>query len=123
MSANPNIFQIVSADAGVIALLGNNPTRFFPFARAPKLAPMPYAVYQVYSGIPQNYIDKTPDIDNKGTQIDIYAKTAEDAENVYNAVRDALEPHFHMTNFTTPERDGETDEYHVRMEFDVWQPR
>lgn len=123
MSPNPNIFQIISADSGVTILLGSSPTRFYPFARAPKLAPMPYAVYQVYSGIPQNYMDRVPDIDNHGTQIDIYAKTADSAEDVFRAVRDALEPHFHMTSFTTPERDGETDEYHVRMEFDVWQAR
>ena len=120
---NPNIFEIITSYPIATGLLGTNPTRFYPFGRSADKSPKPYAVYQVYNGVPENYMDKVPDIDNHGTQIDIYADTADSCSQVFTAIRDALEPHFHMTGFAVPEQDADTDEFHARLEFDVWQIR
>lgn len=120
---NPDIFPILNANTAVKALLGSNPLRFYPYARAPQNVVKPYAVYNVYNGNPENYLDRVPDIDNKGTQIDIYATTSESVENVFTALRDALEPQGHMTSFSTPALDADTNLYTGRMEFDFWDGR
>lgn len=120
---NPRIFPILRDDTQVTALLGTNPMRFFPWGRAPQKPQTPYAVYAVYNALPENYLGQTPDIDNKGTQINIYAKTAESLEDCFTAIRDALEPYGHMTSYATPDLDAETDLYSCRMEFDFWEAR
>lgn len=123
MSLQPKVFPIITASAQCTALLGVTPTRFYPAGRAPKNAPKPYATYGVPSATPENYLDKAPDIDNIGTQIDIYADTEEACSDTFTAIRAALETHFHITNYAIPERDAETDSYHARMDVDVWQHR
>lgn len=126
MSVNPRIFQIIAADAACIALLGSSPTRFFPAGQSNKQQPTPYATYGVFNATPQNYLDKPADMDQKGTQIDIYGKTAADVSDVFDAIREALEPvdnKIFVTNYATPDRDGETGLYHARLEVDVWESR
>lgn len=120
---NPNLFPILNASAPVKALLGSNPLRVFPWGRAPQNVAKPYVVYGVYNGNPENYISNAPDIDNKGTQIDIYADTGASAESVFSAIRGALEPYAHMTSFATPNLDADTNLYTGRMEFDFWDER
>ena len=120
---NPRIFPILKEDETVTSLLGENPLRFYPWARAPKSPLTPYATYGVYSGLPQNYLDSPPDIDSKGTQIDVWAVDADECELVYLALRGALEPHGHMTSFAGTIRDVETNLYNIRMEFDFWEVR
>lgn len=120
---NPPLFEILNASNPVKVLLGSNPLRVFPWGRAPQNVAKPYAVYAVYNGLPENYLAQAPDIDNKGTQINIYAATAASLENCFEAVRDALEPHAHMTSFASPDQDADTNLYSCRMEFDFWDER
>jgi hypothetical protein len=120
---NPQLFTILNASAPVKALLGTSPLRVYPWGRAPANTAKPYAVYSVYNANPENYLSGSPDIDNKGTQINIYATTASNLESCFNAVRDALEPYAHMTNFATPDLDSNTDLFSCRMEFDFWDAR
>lgn len=120
---NPELFPILNANTAVKAVLGSNPLRVYPWGRAPQNVVKPYAVYGVYNGNPENYLNQVPDIDNKGTQIDIYASTSESAEDVFIAIRDALEPTVHMTSFATPNLDAETNLYSARLEFDFWDER
>lgn len=120
---NPEIFPILNANTAVKAVLGSNPLRFYPWGRAPQNVVKPYAVYNVYNGNPENYLDRVPDIDNKGTQIDLYAVTSETADSAFLAIRNALEPHGHMTSFATPVLDAETNLYTGRLEFDFWDER
>lgn len=120
---NSKLFQILNNSIQVKLHLGANPLRVYPHGRAPENVKKPYAAYSLYSGVPENYLGNTPDIDNKGTQIDIYSETAEKLELCFNAVRDALENHAHMTNFSTPDQDSETKLFSVRMEFDFWDAR
>lgn len=120
---NPAIFPILKDNATVKLLLGSNPVRFYPWNRAPQNVTKPYAVYSVYNAIPENYLNGRPDIDNKGTQINIYAQTAKSLQDCFVAIRDALEPYGHMTNFSTPDLDSDTDLFSCRMEFDFWDER
>lgn len=119
---NPDLFPILMADATVTGLLGN-PPKVYPWGRAPQDVQVPYVVYGVYNGNPENYLDRVPDIDNKGTQIDIYDSDPLRCESIALAIRNALEPDAHMTSFATPDRESETDFYSCRLEFDFWENR
>lgn len=120
---NPSIFSILNASSPVKLILGANPLRVYPWGRAPEKPILPYAVYTVYNANPENYLDKVPDIDNKGTQIDIYAQSGQTLESAFVSVRDALEPYAHMISFATPVQDADTNFYSCRMEFDFWDAR
>lgn len=111
------IFQVCAADPAVTALLGSNPTRLYPFGEAPQGVAMPYAVWQVVSGAPENYLAATPDIDGYTLQIDVYATEATEARQVTAALRDAIEPHAHITRWTGESTDPDTG--HKRSSFDV----
>lgn len=119
----PGLFQILSAAPAVTALLGSNPVRVYPFGQAPQLSEYPYATYTVFSGDPQNMMDKTPDFDNLGTTVDVWAKTAASAQAVAVAVRDAVEPHAHMVRIGNMTRDPETNSYRVSLDFDFFTER
>lgn len=119
---NPQIYTLLNASNAVKLLLGS-PVRIYPWGRAPENPKKPYGVYGVYNANPENYLDKVPDIDNKGTQLNIYADTAEKLDSCFTAVRNVLEPHAHMTSFSTVDLDEETNLYSCRMEFDFWEDR
>lgn len=120
---NPDLFSILNSNAAVKALLGATPLRVYPWGRAPEGVKTPYAVYAVTNATPENYLGNLPDIDNKGTQINIYADNSVNLQACYIAVRDALESHAHMTNFATPDLDAPTNLFSCRMEFDFWDDR
>lgn len=120
---NPPIFALIKANGPCTALLGTNPVRFYPCGRAPKDPPKPYGVYSVYNALPENQLSGTPQIDNKGTQVDLYAEKEDGLKALFLAVRDALEPHAHMTSYSTPSPDNETALFSARLEFDFWDAR
>lgn len=117
------VFTLLNASPQVKLILGNSPLRVYPSGRAPQNSVKPYAVYSVYNANPENYLDSVPDIDNKGTQINIYAETADSCKKAFDVIRDTLEPHAHMTNFSTDDVDAETDLFSARLEFDFWDER
>lgn len=120
---NSKVFEILNSSNAVKALLGSNHLRVYPWGRAPQNPRKPYVVYNMYNAVPENYINNRPDIDNKGTQINIYSDDTAKLESCYIAVRDALEGVAHMTSFQTVDRDEDTDLYSVIMDFDFWENR
>lgn len=121
---NPQLFPLLNADSNVRLLMYSTPElRVYPWGRAPINVKKPYAVYTVFNGNPENYLDSAPDIDNKGTQINVYADNADSLEKCYNAIRNVLEKYGHMTNFSTPALDADTDLYSATLEFDFWDER
>lgn len=117
---NPPVFTILNASAPVKSIFGTDPLRVFPFSHAPQNVERPYATYSVYNGVPENTLACTPDVDNMGTQIDVWSEDAEDCLIAASSIRNALEPHAHMTGFQSAEWDEETGLYHSRMDFDFW---
>lgn len=113
----PPIFSTCAADASVQFYLGTSPTRLYPFGNAPENVTKPYAVWQAVSGVPENYIDKVPDIDSWTLQVDAYALTASEARDVAEALRDAIEPNAHIVGWRGESRDPDTKNY--RFSFDV----
>ena len=118
-----NIFSLLRDTPAVTALLGTKPLRFYPWSNAPEKSTKPYATYGTYNGVPENYVTNVPDIYNLGTQVDIWAESVDSCEDVFEAIRDALEPIGHLTSFQSVTRDPETNLYTARMEFDFWQAR
>jgi hypothetical protein len=113
----PPIFQVCAAAAGVTALLGAGPTRLYPFGEAPQGVALPYAVWQSIGGMPENYISGLPDMDSFSLQIDVYATTVTAARNAAEALRDAIEPHAHITRWGGDGTDPDTK--HKRYSFDL----
>ena len=113
----PPIFPTVAASASVTALIGTNPVRFYPAGEAPQDVATPYCVWQVISGLPENYLGSRADVDEINIQIDCYADTYTQVIKVASATRVAIENKAYITSIRGGEREPETDLY--RYSFDV----
>lgn len=111
------IVAVCKADPAVTSLLGDSPLRLYPHGEAPQNVAKPYAVWQVVSGSPLNYISGQPDKDRYGLQVDIYATTAVSAGEVVTAMRKAIGKYAYITGFSIDTVDSVTKNY--RKGFDV----
>jgi len=111
------IFPVCAASPVVNALLGGDRLRLYPFGLQDDDVTYPYAIWQNISGEPENYLGQRPDADAFSLQVDVYADTPDDAIAVAAALRDAIEPHAHITRWGDQARDSETKRY--RYSFDV----
>lgn len=111
------IFSICAASTAVKAELGASPVRLYPFGFAPQGVELPYAVWQQVGGAPENFIGGVPDIDLFAVQVDVYATTETEARDAAKALRDAIEPHAHITRWGGEWTDPDT--LHKRYSFDV----
>lgn len=124
MADYPPIFAICSADAGVIALLGSGVNcRLYPFGEAPQNVSKPYAVWQVVTGTPENYLNQVPDVDAWGIQVDVYSPTVSGCRSAAEALRDAIEPHAHIVTWGGDDRDPDTNNYRLTFSIDWWVDR
>lgn len=119
----PPIFAVCAADSGVQAVLGLSPAHLYPFAEAPHNAETPYAVWQIVTGSPDNYITGPPDIDRYTVQVDVYAKTGSEAASVAEALRDAIEPHAHIVRWGGHDTDPDTRHRHISFDVSWFVPR
>jgi hypothetical protein len=121
------IFQYVAGSDAAKALIGFEPVRFWPFAEAPQptddLYGLPYAVWQIVYGNPQNYLSGEPDADNVGIQVDAWARTPEEARQVRDALRYALEPFGVVTTYNPDDRDRATGLYRGSFTIEFWSDR
>lgn len=113
----PPIFPVCRASPEVTALLGSDPMRLWPFGEGEQGGERPYAVWQIISGAPENYLTNTPDTDRFGVQVDVYAREVDDAREVARAIRNAIEPHAHIMAWRGESREPDTRLY--RISFDV----
>jgi hypothetical protein len=119
----PNIFPLVATDSDCVSYLGTAPTRFWPFAAAPQNPTKPYATWQLIYGVPENYIDCPPDIDNVGIQIDCWGDTISSVRDVANAIRRAVEGEAHVVALNGETREPDTMLYRVSFTVDFWTER
>lgn len=111
------IFEVCAAAPAVTALLGVQPTRLFPFGDAPQGIVKPYAVWQLVTGSPENFLAGRPDMDGYSLQVDVYAVSAASARAVTQALSGAIELKAYVTRWGGESRDNETKLY--RSSFDV----
>ena len=99
------------------AVFGTAPVRVFPAGRAPEGAVLPYAVWQIFGGVPENYTSGAPDADSFSVQVDVYAKTVSEVRAGAEAIRDAVEPYAYITAWRGESIDQTTKNY--RYSFDI----
>lgn len=108
----PPLFDVCSADTSVQALLGDGPTlRLYPFGEALHRDRLPYVVWSVADGAPENYLGQVPDVDAFTLHLDVYGKTAESAREAVETIVAAIEPHAHVVSWDGERRDAETRTY------------
>lgn len=112
----PPVYTILSGNAAVVALLGD-PIRCYPFGEAPQGVNDPYAVWQVVTGSPENYLQDRPDVDRFDIQMDIYGKEQDDVLAIATAIRNALETRAYITRWGGHTMDPDTKRW--RVNFDV----
>jgi len=124
----PPVFEIAKQNAAVLAALGSNPTRLWPFGRAPQPGQpgygVPYAVHQLVYGTPVNSLGCVPDMDNFGIQLDVYAANATDARSAAAALRDAYEGSQNpVVSWNGEDIDPPTGLYRVSFTVEFWPER
>ncbi|MDQ7880451.1 DUF3168 domain-containing protein [Atlantibacter hermannii] len=111
------LFSVCASSPAVRALIGDSPVRLYPFGQQDDNVIYPYVVWQNVGGAPENYLGQRPDADTWALQVDAWADTPDEVIAVATALRDAIEPHAHITRWGGQERDPETMRY--RYSFDV----
>lgn len=120
----PTVFAYVAAHAASRDLLGAPPKmRFYAFGEAPQGVALPYAVWQMITGTPANYLGQLPDMDGLRVQIDVYGDDQSVTLASATALRDALEPVSYLVNFADRGRDPTTRNYGYMLDFDFITPR
>lgn len=119
----PPIFATCAAAPAVTALLGDTPPRLWPWGEAPQGVALPYAVWRVVTGLPENTLDTPPDLDRWTLQVDVYAATGSDATAVTAALRDAIEPVAHIVRWGDQDTDPDTGHKHIGFDVSWHQPR
>ena len=122
MPAAP-IFAVCAADVGVRALLGVTPHRLYPFGEAPEGVTKPYAVWQLVTGSPENYLSGRPDLDGFTLQVDVYASTATSARAVTDAIAHAIELKANVVSWGGESKDTATNLYRSSYDVDWLVPR
>ena len=96
----PPVFRTLKASEDVRNIIqsGSGAPRIFRHGAAPQDAERPYITWIVVSGIPENNLSDLPPVDRVTVQVDAWHPTDAGVEALALAVRDAIEPHAHMTN-------------------------
>jgi hypothetical protein len=115
-------YEIAKASGAVVAALGT-PLRFYSFGDAEQDGTKPYAVHQVVSGNPENYLDRVPDADSLLVQVDVYGKDMGATKTAATALRDAFEPVAHVTGYGGQTREIETRLWRVTFTVEFKAPR
>lgn len=111
---SPPVFEVSQASPAVVAELGD---RVYPFGFVEPVPAYPYAVWQLASGSPGNYLGQVPDVDYFTAQVDVYGKSLESVRAAAQALRDAFEPVAYVVSWRGESRDPDTKNY--RFGFDV----
>jgi len=125
----PPIFEVCAASLAVQAVLsdGNGRIRLYPFGEAPQADPKAYAVWQIISGGPENSLACAPELDRFGVQVDVYARTADEARAAARALRDAIETNFERGGYVVAwngeTRDPATRAYRISFSSDWYSYR
>ncbi len=119
----PPIYPVCAASPAVTALLGSDSPRLFPFGEADQDTALPYAVWRIPNGAPENFLGEAPDIDRWTLQVDVYARTGLDATAVAKALRDAIEPHAHIVRWGDQDTDPDTGNRHISFDVSWHLPR
>ncbi len=119
----PPVFQLLKASSNVRAIVGTNPPRIWRHGAVPESVPTPirdaYVVWLVIL-TPENQISGTPTADRATVQLDCFHPTDAGVVDLATAVRDALEPHGHMTSTPFDGKEPESKLFRMSLQFDIF---
>lgn len=118
----PPVFRILKAAPAVTAIVGAEP-RIYRHDAAPQDVDRPYVTWFLVTGTPENELSDVPGMDRIAFQVDCWHQQDGGIEDLAQAVRDAIEPHAHMTAIVVNGYEPETKLYRIGMQFDYWLPR
>lgn len=122
----PPLFDTLKNVAAVKAVLGNS-IRVYPHGMSPpKDSPLygvPYAVFQIITGNPENYLTCLPDVDDFVVQVDTYGLTVASATDAARVIRNAIEPVAYVTRWGGQYKDPDTALFRYSMDVDWLTPR
>jgi hypothetical protein len=84
---------------------------------------VPYAVQQIITGNPENYLAGLPDVDGYTVQVDVYAATVASATDGAKALRDALEPVAYVARWGGQFKDPDTSLFRYSFDVEFLTPR
>lgn len=123
----PLVFPLLANASAVTAIIGLNPVRAYPFGDAPQGVVAPYVTWQEIAGVPENNLSGTPPADRYVIDVNCWGDGTPagraQVTALAQAVRDAIEPHAHMTATPRRSKDQTTGKYRVWMQFDFWHLR
>lgn len=83
----------------------------------------PYVIWTVIAGIPENNLSNPPPIDRFSIGIDVFGRTAAEADELVKLARAAMEMIGHVETVQSLGRDGETTLWRYTFSADVWRNR
>jgi hypothetical protein len=119
----PSFFSTLTGTPAVTALLGSNPTRVYPHGEAPQTVAKPYVTHQLVTGLPENYLADTADMDTCRVQFNCYGATSASALSVASAIRTALEPFGYVVSMNLTGRDPDTNNYTYSFDMEFMSAR
>src|SRR5690606_41372263 len=115
----PNVYSLITGDATAAAIVGNHVYRH---GMAPQDVALPYVTWFVPSAAMENTLSEQPKVDAYSVQVDVWSDSDAGVEHAAKAVRNAIEPHHHMT-LVSNGRDPDTMRYRISMTFTFWTDR
>lgn len=109
----PPIYATLKASP-VDALTGG---RIFRHGSAPQDVAAPYVTWFAF-GAPENQLSGPPPLDRMTVQVDCWHADDAGVEQLATAVRDAIEPHAHMTSMPIDDQEPDTRLYRMALQFD-----
>jgi hypothetical protein len=119
----PPVFALLKQSAAVKNIVGTNPPRIYRHGNAPQDKAIPYVTWFLVVGTPENNLSDPPPDDRMTVQVDCWHPTDTGVDLLATAVRDALEPHGHVTGILIDERDTATRLYRMALQCDLIEGR
>jgi len=120
----PLVSRLLKDDAGVAAICAG---RVYRHGSAPQNVVAPYVTWFIVSSVAENALGERPRVDTYQVQVDCWSSNTgtgdSQAEQLAEAVRDALEGVADMVGVVANGKDFETQRFRVGMTFTFWTHR
>jgi hypothetical protein len=111
----PPVYNTLRASSAVVQIVDD---RIWRHNIAPQDGARPYLTWFLVTNLPDNHLSGLPPSDHMTVQVDCWADSDEQAEELAIAVRDAIEPYAHMTGQPIDAREPGTKLWRMALEFD-----
>ncbi len=111
----PPIYTTLHNNNAVSTIVSN---RIYRHGNAPQDTTKPYVTWNLINDDPENNLSDLPPVDRCTIQVDCWHQTDAGIETLAIAVRDAIEPHAHMTGIPIDNREIETKLFRISLQFD-----